>query len=210
MHQRSADLSTPLLGDEGRASSSFGSSSIDDERTTAVRTRRSRGFDCSPKSKIRYLALYLLLSFFLVYDGSANGNFIEMLTESSGTAFGFSLISLVIFLVMVLPEREWNRPVGTCFHPGTNLSSINATIENSNDDEEMQQTPSHVLRKVVCDTCGSSYPRFKVLVFLISISVLWGALFISLVYEITCILNPSGETRYMLRHSLRQLLPLDD
>ena len=203
MHQRSADLSTPLLGGEGRSSSSFGSNSIDDERTTAVRTRRSRGFDCSPKSKIRYLALYLLLSFFLIYDGSANGNFIR-------TAFGFSLISLVIFLVMVLPEREWNRPVGTCFHPGTNLSSINATIENSNGDEEMQQTPSHVLRKVVCDTCGSACSRIRVFIFLISISVLWAALFISVVYGITCILNPSGETRYMLRHSLRQLLPLDD
>lgn len=209
MHQRSADLSTPLLRDEGRSSSSSGSSVIDDERATAVRTRRSRGFDCSPKRKLRYLALYLLLSFFLIYDGNANGNILKMLTESSGSAFGFSLLSLIVFLVMVLPEREWNRPVGTCFHPGTNMSSINATISSSADGEELQQTPAHVLRKVVCDTCGSLYSRFKVLIFLISVSGMWAALFISVVYGISYILNPSGEARHMLRHSLKQLIPLN-
>lgn len=198
MHQRSADLSISLLGGEGRSSSSFGSSGIDDEPAIVVRTRRSRGFDCSPKSKIRYLALYLLISFFLIYDGSL------------GTAFGFSLISLIIFLVMVLPEREWNRPVGTCFHPGTNLSSINATIASRPDGEEMKQTPAYVLRKVSCDTCGSLCSRLKVLIFLVSISVLWAALFLSVVYGITCIMNPSGETRYMLRHGLKQLAPLVD
>lgn len=210
MHQRSADLSTPLLGGEGRSSSSFGSSSDDDEPATAVRTTRSRGFDCSPKSKIRYLTLYLLLSFFLIYDGNANGNIVKMLTESSGAAFGFSMLSLVIFLVMVLPAREWNRPAGTCFHPGTNLSSINATLTSRTDCEEMKQTPAHVLRKVACDTCRNIGSRLKVFIFLISISVLWAALFTSVMYGLIYILNPSGETKYMLRHSLKQLVPLND
>lgn len=206
MHQRSADLSTPLLGDEGRPSSSFGSSSIDDERTTAVRTRRPRrDCDLTPKEKVRYLAIYLIVSFFLVYNGALG-------EDTDYLGLGWTLLSIFsfMFLVFLLPKRERNRPMGSCCHPGTNMSSINATIESSANDEEMQQTPAHVLRKVACDTCGNVCSRIKVLIFLISISVLWAALFLSVVYGITCILNPSGETRYMLRHGLKQFFPLDD
>mmetsp|Transcript_3321 Transcript_3321/g.9540 ORF Transcript_3321/g.9540 Transcript_3321/m.9540 type:complete len:210 (+) Transcript_3321:71-700(+) len=205
MYQRTPDLSTPLLEEDHQQNSTSGGS--DDDRvvrTPAIAKRPRRDFDCTPKNKIRYLALYLSLSILLIY----NGNMIEMLTKSPSTALGFSLLSLVIFLAMVLPSREWNRPAGTCFHPGTNLSSITATVQSKSTEDDRVQTPTFVLRKIMRDACNGICPRLKVIIFLLSISVLWATAFISVVYGITCILSPSGRTRYMLRHGLKQLVPI--
>ena len=206
MYQRTSDLSAPLLEEGHQQNSTGGSSSYDDEHRLPVRTRKRprRDFDCTPTFKIRCLALYLVLSFLFVYS---NGSIIGMVAMDSSAALGFSAVSLVVFLVMVLPLREWNRPAGTCCHPGTNLASITAMAQSQSPEGGRVQTPTFVLRKVMRDACNGICSRLKVIIFLLSISLLWATIFISAVHGLSQLI-PDGEIKTILRHALKQLVTL--
>jgi hypothetical protein len=109
--------------------------------------------------------------------------------------------------VMVLPSREWNRPAGTCCHPGTDLASITATVQSQSPEDGRVQTPTFVLRKVIWDACNDMCSRLKVIIFLLSISLLWATIFISVVYGLSRLI-PDGEIKTILRHGLKQLVTL--
>lgn len=201
MYQKTLDLSSPLLEEGRQQNSTGGSSSSDDELRLPVRTRKRprQYFDCTPAFKYRCFMLYLVLSFLFVFNGDEN--------DAIPLTLGFSVVSLVIVLVMVLPSREWNRPAGTCCHPGTDLASITATIQSKTPEDGRMQTPAFVLQKVIRDACIGICSRLKVIIFLLSVSLSWATIFISVVYGLSKLI-PDGEIKTILRHGLKQLVTL--